>query len=114
MDKPIKKAKVAYDYHECSVYLQDKYGYNERDYAGHFGKPAKNSTAVAALDPNDEVPYWDFWHFVCDKGNPVRGGYFVMHEEWTDGGVEPWQEEILRLYLDEFGENGGVEFYADW
>lgn len=34
MNKPVKQTRTYYDYHQCQKYLQEKYGYDERDYFG--------------------------------------------------------------------------------
>jgi len=129
MDKPVKKTREAFDYHECRDYLQDKYQYSERDYAGHFGEPAQNSPAVAAapIEKNESVawdeerpPYWDFWHFVIDHTEMHNGTYITMSEEWLPMATD-WQKEIIQHYIDEFAEPAThdeecreVEFYVEW
>jgi hypothetical protein len=105
--KPIKRHHLfAYDYHECSTYLQARDGYDERDYAGTFqGHP--------------DAPYQDFWHFVLDKDCEIRNhSVFVMYESWRKE-AEPWQQEILLKYLETFGERDDdgerfIEFYVWW
>lgn len=94
MDKPVKKCHIyAYDYRECRDYLQARDGYDERDYASKFQGDAG-------------PPYQDFWHFVLDKDPEIHNGCeVVMDESWAEG-AEPWQQEILRKYLDAFGETG--------
>lgn len=107
MNKPTPRTKIAYDYNECSAYLEDKYHYDERDYAGRRGPPRNNSK-----------PYWNFWHFlIAQIGDMHNGSYFTMHDEMKDG-AEPWQCEILERYLSEFGvEKDGqrfIEFWVEW
>jgi len=120
MKKPGKRTKEYYDYHECRDYLQEKYSYDERDYAGkhNHGKAAKNSKAVTALGlTNDnDPPYWDFWHFVIDAGGvQSNSSFFHLTTEWLHGETEDWQKEIIQHYLDEFADKDGmIEFYVDW
>ena len=109
MNKPTKQTKTCYDYHQCRNYLQDKYGYNERDYANRFKKPY-----------NASAPYQDFWHFVLEMApNITNGSFFVMDEYWLDEASHEWQKQILNYYLDEFGEyedtgSRTIEFYIEW
>ena len=105
--KPTKTYHVhAYDYHACCHYLQQRDGYDERDYAGRY---TSHPTA----------PYQDFWHFVLDQAPEItNGSAFVMQESWGQD-AEPWQQEILQKYLDTFGEEGDegervVDFYVGW
>jgi hypothetical protein len=107
VDKPKPKTMKYWDYSECRNYVELKYGFTERDYAGRFTPKS-----------NPEAPYQDFWHFVVDRA-PIRtnGQFFTMHDEWKDG-AEPWQQEIIEKYLIEFGKEVDgqreAEFYAGW
>ena len=110
MNKPLKKSIPRYDYHECCNYLQDKYGYNERDYYGHF-KDGKF---------NKDVEYCDFWHwFIAHSYVPTNGSVVIMYEEWGEGlSDDDWRKIIINHYLDEFGEgefgNRSIEFWVEW
>lgn len=108
MQKPKKHKKEYYDYNECRDYLQEKYGYDERDYLGMFtGKTV-----------NDNVEYQDFWHWVCDNYEIHNGCCITFDMELLkekDIYIKPWQKEILKHYLEEFAdENGKVELYVWW
>lgn len=104
--KPDKKVMTYYDYDECRQYLEKKYGYDERDYAGRFTGRG-----------NERAPYQDFWHFVVEKGSAHNDALMVMSEWWKEG-AEPWQAEILERYLSEFGEGDpgdrSIEFWVSW
>lgn len=56
LEKPKQKIKKYYDYNKCRNYLEKKYNYDERDYAGKY----KNRY-------HEDKPYLDFWHWVCDN-----------------------------------------------
>lgn len=107
-DKPTPQTHTAYDYHACRNYLQAQGGYDERDYAGKWLAP----------DPA-QVPYQDFWHFVCDKGDVRNDSFFTMSSAWAEG-AEPWQQEILHKYLDAFGTTDPhtgeqtIDFFVSW
>lgn len=123
MDKPVKKVRTPiYDWNECMKYLREKYGVDERDYAGKFKR-----NAVGALRTNNR-PYLDFWHWVVDQKSPVRGGEVwvgpedvrelatreVKEDEKLPADLKGWRGRILGLLLEEFGENGEQTFLTDW
>lgn len=141
--KPEKCARVRYDYHECSKYLETKYGYDERDYAGKFKyeKDCKKKVDDKYGDndwyntrPDDATPeqkeaidyyselmknqpsYQDFWHFIIDSNDIHNGCEFTMHKDYMMEDAEPWQKEILQHYFDEFDADGigYIEFYVWW
>ena len=109
--KPEQKTRVAYHYNECRDWLQEQYGYDERDYAGKW------SWATGAAKMDESRPYQDFWHFVCDIADVHNGCYIVMDEGWLED-AEPWQAEIVNRYLEHFGRVvDGVrlaEFWVEW
>lgn len=107
MDKPQPQCVTYYDYRACRDYLQEKYGYNERNYAGK-----------SALGAARDAPFQDFWLFVVQRSALDRNdSFFVMAEEWG-AGAEDWQQKILGDYMDEFGtgEQGHrvIEFHVWW
>lgn len=108
MDKPQPKTLIYYDYHECRNYLQEKYGYNERDYAGHF------------TTHNNIKPYLNFWHWLIDHEEISNGSYVTFSREnlaeWkVDEVIPDWAAEIYTRYLDEFADAlGTVEFCTYW
>lgn len=105
MKKPTKITRAAvFDYIECRDYLQEKYEYNERDYAGHF------------TDKGFDSPYQDFWHWVIDACGVTQGGTVYFANDLIDSCDKPWQAEILEHYLVEFGEGPNREcaFLTDW
>ena len=108
MKKPTKHENRCYDYHECKEYLQAKYRYDERDYAGKYRD--------AGL--TDDIPYQDFWHFVVETGEVTNGKVFTMSERWMEDATD-WQKWILERYFSEFGEPDGsggrhVRFHVWW
>lgn len=143
MKKPRKRAQKRYDYLECSRYLEQKYGYLERDYArqgeffqrcvratnkkfsknGWFETPPVDASpeqleAIAYFDElmKAEPPYQDFWHFLL-KHCAINGNGcdFTMSIELMEV-AEPWQQEILRHYFDEFDPKGSreIQFHVWW
>lgn len=114
MDKPQKHTIQYYDYHEVSRYLEQKYGYSERDFAGmftyqrnlmkmvdekfgdeswkHVAPAVANEQQTAAIAYHQELkqsipepPYQDFWHFVLSRTEIHNGGMFTMSDIWFDG-----------------------------
>lgn len=99
MDKPQPKTLTYYDYVECRDYMQQKYGFAERDYSKQRH---------------------DFWHWLCDHEDIHNGGYVTFSreilQEWqADGNIPDWAAEIYTHYLDEFADDlGTVEFCTWW
>lgn len=107
MDKPQKHTTTFYDYSECRDYLENKYGYDERDYAkqqGYYTKALKivtdkygkswynkqpknfNEADKVAYEEYNKLleskpPYRDFWHFVCDHHEINNGGYIFFSSD---------------------------------
>lgn len=108
--KPQQKQTTYYDYNECRDYLQAKYGYDERDYAGHFKRKRGKLTGT-----DESVPYLDFWHWVCEHHEIHNGCFITFSREELPGIEEDWVREIYTHYLDEFeDEKGEVELFAWW
>lgn len=105
--KPVKKTRnAAFDYHEVMKYIQNKYGFDVRDYKGKFkGK---------AFDPN--VEYCDFWHWYLDKHEVHNGCYSSLWLGWIDEPKTPdWVKEILVILRDEFSPDGEeIDFWIAW
>ena len=93
MDKPEKHTpEPVYDFHACTAYLEERDRFDHRDVAGKYSSGDLSR------------PHQDFWHFCLDRDAEIRnGGTFVMAEWWGQG-AEPWQQTLLRRYLDTFGE----------
>jgi len=108
LEKPTKKQTEFYDYHECSEYLEKKYGYDERNYAG--------KTWESGSDGYDR-PYQDFWHWVCEMSDLSNDSMLVMNSWWGESATD-WQREILERYIDEFGEGDNEDkyilFWVSW
>lgn len=108
MKKPALRKVNYLDYHECSEYLEKKYGYEERNYKKHRFDISEN-------DPSNP-PYCDFWHWVVDTFSVHNGCDICFSNDWLEGNLEDWQKEILEHYLSEFGSgpNREVEFRVEW
>ena len=114
LEKPEPRIIKCYDYNACRDYLQEKYDYDERDYAGRYKR--KNGKVKEC---NLDIEYLDFWHWVCEH-HEVHNGCFitfcreVLEDEQTDFDAD-WQKEIYKHYIDEFAdEKGEVELYCWW
>ena len=141
--KPIKKTIKYFNYNECSDYIEKKYGYEERDYAGvsayinsslkktneKFGnngwyevsKQDASPEQLEAIKYHDELlqkepEYQDFWHFLLDHHEINNGGFFTMNKDHLMKEASDWQKEILQHYFDEFDPDnkGEIEFYVSW
>lgn len=104
MKKPTKQKIEYYDYSECRDYLEQKYGYDERDYAGKF----KDGL-------HDDRPYLDFWHWVVERFNVRNGDYITFERSEIEEIEQDWVREIYTRYIDEFADkNGNLEMYVGW
>lgn len=114
--KPKKKSRQSYDYSECRDFLEEKYGYSERDYLGRYAfgnkavekvskKYGKSWYTTIPTDFNeqeklaseeyhkimlDEPEYCDFWHWVCDHCYNVSNGCYIT-----------FSRECLESYKDD-------------
>lgn len=111
MKKPEpKRQEPAYDWHEISDYIKDKYKRDVRDWAGRWEDKGRN----------ESKPYQDFWHWLADKYEPNRGGYFTIELPSSTEFEEPakqadWVKEILGILDKEFPEaNGLLRCWVDW
>ena len=99
---------VAYDYYECSNYIDKKYGYDQRNFAGKGQK--------GRVD--EEVPYLDFWQaWVLKKYEINNGCYFTFSRDdldYSEMEVPDWIKTIFNHYMDEFAENDEIKFYVWW
>lgn len=127
MNKPEKRTKEFYDYHDCIKYVEHKHGYETRGFLFPDEKEGEWN------DPN-KPPYRDFWHWVIDgPGCGISNGSFfwltneclLEEDEAVAEGEEPWIEpfvrKILNDILNEFGEENSeypeykeIEFYVSW
>lgn len=105
MEKPVPQPHAALDYHQCRDYLQEKYKYNENDYARRVGK-----------DKVENAPYLNFWHFLIEWAEISNGAFFEMHDNWTYGfAPDDYRKIILKLYFKEFGEGKHtITFWVEW
>ena len=139
MDKPKKKVREYYDYHECSKFLEEKYKYQERDYLGRwsfqrecvdavnkkYGKSWYNKSASMfdeqerkASDEYDKLmesqpEYKDFWHWVVDRYEVHNGGKITFTEGYADK-EEEFIKTIYNYYMTEFGEDGELTMETSW
>ena len=114
--KPVKRTRTFYEYLECRDYLQEKYGYDERDYASR-------NKAVEVIGKRRRFdgsrPYQDFWHWVVETYQ-IHNGCFVTFSRDADALRElptdkQWVREIYQRYLDEFAdEDGELLMFVEW
>jgi len=139
MKKPKLENRKSLDFSKCTDFIEKKYKIDTRDFArshGDFGRWCEQSGEKPTPCPpgcSDEVmkahqaqfahyqadvaagkfqdrPYQDWWHWLIDVVDVRRGGTLELDPEMGDG-AEPWQKEILGLYLKEFGKG---PYLTDW
>jgi hypothetical protein len=109
--KPKKHVSEPYwDYHEVAHFINKKYKVDIDNFAGHKYTGKKN-----------DMPYQNFWHWICDFNEIHNGSYFEL--DLVDGiadevedekcGTPAWVKEILKMFLDEFEEEV-MYFRAVW
>ena len=109
-----KDLGVVYDYLEASHYLEDKYDYRERDFAGEFEASPHKKRVPRASKKHE---YLDFWHWVLKHHEVHNGGMITFSRERLEEGFEmpEWVKEIYGYYLDEFADEGGkLRLYTAW
>lgn len=139
MTKPKPKTRATLDFSECTDFIENKYNIDTRDFArshhqfGEWCAAIGEAPATCPPDATEEQikasqeqygrfkadiasgkivdrPYQDFWHWLIDNADVRRGGTLELDEEMGEG-AEPWQKEILGLYLKEFGTG---PYLTDW
>jgi len=120
LPKPTKQIIEFYDYLEVSLYLENKHGYKEQDYAGMFSPENKTGDFSETLI-NTDIPYQNFWHFITNRTEIHNGCFLIMDNDWLNTEIyghakEEWQRTIIEYYLSEFGEgdNREINFYVSW
>lgn len=140
MAKPSQKQRSYYDWDEIEKYIKDELKINIRDYAAHkngivnryeFNRqhrrswqerhyPDKAFTDIAeqyhyASAPDGsclELPFWDFWDFLCDTFEMHNGEIFDIH--WQElkehANCKDWQKEIVDILIREFGDEMTIQF----
>ena len=110
MQKPTMQTQEAYDYNECTKYIEEKYGIDTRDFAGRFNKKD------GKLSFDKTKPYEDFWHFILDNTDINNGSYFYLSEDWAeDFDDDDFRKIIMHYYMEEFGEGyGEIYFWVAW
>lgn len=103
--KPKPKIRKVLDYRECTEFVEKKYNIKTGDYAGRYSEKR-------SIEELNAIPYQDFWHWICDACGVSNGGTITLSSELEWAIKEPWQKEILDLYVKEFGD--GAEYETNW
>ena len=129
MDKPKAKSVVtAIDYSEAARWVEGKLGYPLRDNLLSFGhynawclvhgeEPTPSNKEqyaryVTADDGQRVRPeYRDYWHFLVNRLDVDNGCVITITAELLED-CEPWQQEITRAFISEFGD--GCEYWVEW
>ena len=107
MNKPQPKSITAYDFNQCTEYIEKKYKIDTRDYASKH----KGNGEYELL-----TEYQDFWHWIINNHDIHNGCYFwLSRNDIEDGETPTWVIDIIDLYLKEFGdEKEEIYFYVWW
>lgn len=101
LKKPQKVTKTYYDYHEVAGYLEKKHKKDFRDYGNKYGK-----------NGDENAPYLNFWHFICEN-NEVHNGGFIFLPERSDHHPK-WIDEILGYFEDFLGDDYNEQMRVSW
>lgn len=101
MKKPVEQTFKALDWNECEEWIREKYHRDIRNWAGKTWRP------------EDDKPYQDFWHYICENYDIHDKGFFTLCEYFKP--ALPWQIEIQEIIFKEFGnEEDEIEFYVSY
>ncbi len=101
MKKPQLETRKYLDYDKCAKYVAFKLGIKDiRDVTGHF--------QPGGTEENN--PYQDFWHFICDICDPNNGSYICIGTDMSC--KEDWQQKICDMFVQEFGEE--QDYWVEW
>ena len=127
--KPRKIIEKLYNWDECIDFLEKKYNFNHRDFAGSFkfmsekmepiykdlGCNYKNyekipiniqQRAFAAYKEqfkHQEPEYQDFWHFITATQYPSSGQIHFDRDDLLELQDGDWKAKIIGYILKEFG-----------
>ena len=106
--KPIETIRTKLFYNECIEYLEDKYKFKSRDFAGAFNEPRDHSK-----------PYLDFWHFILAEHEYIsNGSFFVIYTDEVEHlSDDDFRRIIYNYFFEEFSDqvdDGAIEFWVEW
>lgn len=97
MDKPERKIRSAvYNWNDIQDFIEGKYKVKLRGYK-----------------PEHDSEYRDFWHWLVDTCDIMRGCFFHLPEDYK-GSAKWWQIEIMDMILTEFPELKTEKIWVDW
>ena len=132
--KPEQKTLTYFDFRECTEWIEQSHEIKTRDRLRSLDQFAEwcKSIGQSVIDSRQDIkgaqqqyaayraaiaagtvierPYQDWWHWLIEVANVRRGGFTTLDPEMAEG-AEPWQAEILGLYLKEFGVG---PYLTDW
>src|ERR1700686_3126192 len=104
MKRPSKRKIEHWDFDDVMRYLEKKYQFDHRDFAGRFGD-----------EFNKDLPYQDFWHWMLENNDNIHGNccYIGIRVDDCLKGSEPdWVKTILGYFKKEFPEDS--EYMKMW
>jgi hypothetical protein len=106
MKKPTMKVIERWEYHDIINYIEKKYSINTMDYYGKFRK----STAQPWVNPDEEPPYANFWHYMMAVNPDVHNGSSVYFP--TDEYLNNEVKDDPKCYDVSNGAHNGVYMYT--
>jgi len=128
-DKPVLRTRRAFDFEECTRWVEKRLGYNLRDTLGsnqHYSDWCKmigEETFVCSQeqykryknhpDGSCKRPeYRDHWHFLEEHLEGLSNGSEISIGSWLLEFGNEWQTKITQAYIDEFGDN--ATYWTEW
>lgn len=105
MEKPTFKSLKYLDFNECCEWVGNKLGKDLTNYAGKTYDQADN-----------DIPYYNFWHWILDNNEIHNGCFFWLSLVGSDDDPE-WVKEILRTFGEEFKDyidGNDIKFWVEW
>ena len=106
------------------MWLKETHNTTEQELIERLGRSNELYATTYAVPEHLKVPrpeYQDFWHWMLDDvfyGDPQRGkpqplNWHELLEEAEDNSAPEWVQEILRLFVTEFGDEE-YNVVIDW
>ena len=128
-EKPKPESRPLIDFLEAEKWIEQKLGHPLRDCLSsedHYGQwckahretPCGNDAEQyaryrQAQDGYDSRPeYRDYWHLLVDRCDIHNPCVIQVTPDLLKSGTEPWQDEITRAFIAEFGPD--AEYWVEW
>ena len=99
-EKPKRMSREMFSFSECRDFVEAKLGYKIRDTLGKFDGDGVN-----------DIEYRNWWHFLIDHRSINNPCVITIASDLLGCGND-WQNEITKVFINEFGKD--VEYWVEW